>query len=84
MVDGNEHVARIDAHRRGRERKWLRQLGGQVLERMHGEIYATVGQRFFNFLGEHALGTHLRECHFLQTVSGGLDDLDFHVVTFDA
>ena len=39
-----------------------------------------VDQRFFNFLGEHALGADLGESDVGDLVAGGLDDLDFDLV----
>ena len=47
---------------------------------MHRQIYATRGQGFFNFLGEHALGADLGESHLCNLVAGSLDDPDFHFV----
>ena len=77
VLHRHENIARIDAGRRCRQRKPGRQLGGQILERMHGQVHAALGQRLFDFLGEHALRADLRKRHFLQPVAGGLDDLDF-------
>jgi hypothetical protein len=76
----DKDIARINARRGGRKGKGLGKLGGQVFERVNGQVDATFGQRFFNFLGEHALRTDLGEGDLLKAVAGGLDDLDFDLV----
>ncbi len=84
ILHRDEHIARVDARRRGGQRERLGQFGGQILERVHGEIDAALGERLFDFLGEHALGADLGEGDFLQPVAGGLDDLDFDGVALRA
>src|ERR1035441_3606147 len=74
----------IDAWRRSSQRERCGQLGRQVLERMNSKVYAPVGQRFLDFLGEHALGAHLGKGDVLQAITGCLDDLDFDDVSFAA
>jgi hypothetical protein len=48
------------------------------------EVDAAFGERFFNFLGEHAFGADLREGYFLQAVAGCLDDFDFDLMALSA
>ena len=43
----------------GGDLKSRRKFGGQIFQAVHREIDAAFGQRFFNFLGEHALGADL-------------------------
>ena len=47
---------------------------------MHGEIDAASGERFLDFLGEHALGADHGESHVGDLVAGGVDDFDFNFV----
>ena len=56
------------------------QFGGQVFQRVDGEIDASSGEGFFNFFGEHALGADLRQRDVGDFVAGGVDDLDFDFV----
>jgi hypothetical protein len=51
---------------------------------MNGEIDRACLKSLFDFLGKHAFGAHLREGDLLQTVTGGLDDLDFDAVALGA
>ena len=57
-----------------------RKFRGQVFQTVDREIDAVFGQRFFNFLGEHALGADLGEGNIGNFVAGGLDDFDFDFV----
>ena len=52
------------------------QLRGQVLQAVHRQVDAALEQRFFNFLGEQALGADLRQRHVGDLVAGGFDDFD--------
>src|SRR4051812_21111685 len=47
---------------------------------MDGEIDFTRSKRFFDLLGEHALGADLRESNVGDPVARGLDDLYLHLV----
>jgi hypothetical protein len=73
----DENVARIDTMGCSGKREGSGQFRRQIFKRVHGQVDTTFGEGFFNFLGEHSLGTDLREGDFLQTVAGGFDDLDF-------
>ena len=75
-----EHIARIFASCDGGDLKTRRNFRGQVFQTVHREIDALLGQRFLNFLGEHALGADLGEGDIGDPVAGGLDDLNFDVV----
>ena len=57
-----------------------RKLGRQIFQAVDGEIDPAVGQRFFDFLGEHALGADLGEGHVEDLVASGLDDFEFDFV----
>ena len=48
---------------------------------MHREIDAAFGQRLFDFLGEHALGTDLRQSDVGNLVTGCLYDLELDFVS---
>ena len=51
---------------------------------MHGQVHASLGQGFFDLLGEHSFGTDLGEGDLLQAVAGGFDDFDFDRVALSA
>ncbi len=57
-----------------------RDFGRQIFQTVHGEVHCVLGQRFFNFLGKHALGSDLGERHIGDLVASGLDNLDFDLV----
>src|SRR6202021_844369 len=64
-------------------------VGGQVLQRMDGEIDAAGGEGFFNLFGEDsfaqpALGADHREGDVGDFVAGGVDDFDFDLVASGA
>ena len=42
---------------------------------MHSEVHAPLGQRLFNFFGEHTLGANLSKRNLSDLVAGGFDDL---------
>ena len=69
-------VARVLALGHGGQHQARGQLGGQILQAVHGEIGAAVEQGFLNLLGEQALGPDLGERHIGDLVAGGLDDFD--------
>ena len=54
---------------------------GRSFKLWHGEVHAVLGQRFLNFLGEHALGADLGQSDIGNLVAGGLDDLNFDLVS---
>src|ERR1700722_13477064 len=84
VIHRDQHIAGINTRRSGCEHEGWGQFGGQILERVDGKIDAAFGQSFFDFLGEHTLGTDLRKGDFLQPVTGRLDDLDFDAVSMRA
>ena len=55
IVARAERVARILPFRDGGDFESRRKFGGQVFQRMHGEIDASGGEGFFNFFGENSL-----------------------------
>jgi hypothetical protein len=78
-------VAGIDSGRDGGEGEARVEFGGEVLERVDGEVDAAFGQGFFDFLDEDALaagqgregfGGGFREFGLLHAVAGGADDFD--------
>ena len=65
----------------GRNLEVRRNFRGQVFQTVHREIDPVLGQRFFNFFGEHALGADLRQGDIGNPVTGGLDDFNFDLVS---
>ncbi len=59
-------------------------FGGEIFQRVDGEIDASGGEGFFDFLGEHALGADLGEGDVGDFVAGGVDDFDFDLVSAGA
>ena len=51
---------------------------------MHGEIDASGGEGFFNFLREHALGADHGQGNVGDFVAGGVDDFDLDLVAAGA
>src|SRR5581483_3355066 len=83
-VARQEGIARVLAASDGGDVKLGRNLRGQVLQTMDGEVHAAREQRFLDLLGEHALGADLGEGHIPDLVAGGLDDFDFNLMAADA
>ena len=76
----HEGVAGIGAGGDGGEGEARVERGGEVFERVDGEIDAAGGERFFDFLDEDALAVETRgrdEAGVLHAVAGGADDFDF-------
>ena len=73
-------VARIFALGNGGQHEAFGQFGRQILQAVHREIGAPVEQRFFDLLGEEALGADLGQRHVGDLVAGGLDDFDAALV----
>ena len=73
---GDECVAWVNPGRRSGKGEWLGEFGGEVFEGVDGEVDASFGEGFFDFLGEHALGADLGEGDFLKAVAGGFNDFD--------
>jgi hypothetical protein len=73
-----EGVARVLSFRDRGDFESRGKFGGQVFQRMHGEIDAAGGKRLFDFFGEHALGADHGEGNVGDLVAGGVDDFDFH------
>ena len=83
-------VAGVGAGRNGGQREARIERGGQVLERVDGEVDAAFGQRLFDLLDEDSLAVRpaAQGCAaivfrggavgvgLLQAVAGGVDDLD--------
>jgi hypothetical protein len=69
-------IPRVFARRHGGEDEAVGELGGEILERVDGEIGAAVEQGFLDFLGEEALGADFGERDIGDLVAGGLDDFD--------
>src|SRR5208282_5913437 len=75
-----EGVARVLTFGDGGDFESWRKFGGQVFQGVHGEIDASGGEGFFNFLGKHALGANHGQSDVGDFVAGGVDDFDFDVV----
>ncbi len=76
-----ERVSRIFSCRYGSDFESRRKIGGQVFQRMHREIDASGGERLFNLLREHALGSDLGQSNVGDLVACGVDDFDFNFVS---
>ncbi len=77
-IAGNQHVAGILAigdHRHGEP---FRKLRWHVLDRMHGEVGPTRGERLFQLLDEQALAANLGEGRGQPPVPTGGDAEQFH------
>ena len=72
----DQSVARIFALRNRRKRQARRQLGGNVLQAVHGDVDRASEQRFLNFLGEQTLSADLGQRDILNPVASGLDDFE--------
>jgi membrane protein YqaA with SNARE-associated domain len=75
---GHERIERLLAGAEGREREPRRQLHGNVLQRMHRDVGAVLGERALELLHEQALPAHLRERPVEDAIAarGDADDFD--------
>ena len=80
VLDREKYVARIDSRGDSDQLKSRWQPRRQILKAMHRDINPAFGQRLFDLLGEHALGTDLGEGNVDDFVAGGLDDLELDLV----
>src|ERR1700692_622767 len=80
VVARAEGVARVLPCGDGSNFKSLGKFGGQVFQRMYGKIDVAVGEGFFNFFCEHALGADHGEGNVGNFVTGSMDDFDFDLV----
>ena len=80
IVARTESVPRVLPFRNGRDFESRRKFGGQVFQRMHGEIDAPGGESFFNFFRKHAFGADLGQGDVGDLVASSVDDFDFHFV----
>jgi hypothetical protein len=87
VLFADEDVACIGALRNGGEDEPRVELGGQVLERVDGEVDAALGERVFDLLDEDSLAVRRRGERWERScfgpigvlghaVAGGADDLD--------
>src|SRR5579863_74896 len=76
-VNRTEGVAGVLALGDGCDFEAFGQFGGEIFERVHGEIHSSGSEGFFNFFCEHALGSDHGESDVGNFVAGGVDDLDF-------
>ncbi len=79
--DRTECVARILPLGDRRDFESRRKFGGQILQRMHGEIDAACGEGFFNFFREHPLRADHRERNVSDLVAGGMNNFNFHFMS---
>lgn len=82
VVWRHEGIARIFALENRAEREALGQLHRHILERMHGEIGAAIGERDFEFLHEQALAADLRQRAIENLIAARRHSEDFHVATW--
>ena len=80
IVARAEGVAGILALGDGGDFESWGKFGGQVFQRVDGEIDASGGEGFFNFFREHALGADHGEGYVGDFVAGGVNDFDFDFV----
>ena len=69
-----QRVARVGARQDGGQPQPLGHPGGQILQRMHGEIDPAIQQRFFDFLCEKPFAADLGQAAILDAVAAGSDD----------
>ena len=73
-------VAGVDPGRDGGQGELRGQGGGEILERVHGEVDAALGEGLFDLLDEDAFAVDDRggrdEAGLLHAVAGGADDFD--------
>ena len=78
----NQRIARVFPFQdTGQHNAW-RQFGFQILEAMHRDINAAIGQRFMYFLGEKALAANIGQALVLHLVAGCRDDVFFQRAIF--
>src|SRR5262249_17930126 len=80
VMHRQEHVVWVYTFCDGDQFKTWREFRRQILQAMHRKIDAALGEGFFDFLGEHSLGSDLRKCDIGDLVAGCLDDLEFDLV----
>ena len=71
----DQHVARILPLERAGKHDAGRQVGFQIFEAMHGEVYATVAQRFMNFFGKQSLAADICQPLIQDPVAGRGDNM---------
>src|SRR6185437_1123938 len=76
----HEGVARVGAARDGGECEARVEFGGQVFQRVDGEVDLAGGEGFFDLLDEDAFGEGGFSGRLLKAVAGGADDLDGDLV----
>ena len=85
----DEGVAGVGARRDGGEGEARVERGGEIFERVDGDVDAAGGERLLDFFDEDALGIKraaIVECRgcfkggILHAVAGGADDLDRDIV----
>ena len=78
----NQRIARVFAFQHTGQHNAWRQFGFQILEAMHRDIYAAIGQRFMDFLGEKPLAANIGQALILNLVAGCRDDVFFQRAIF--
>ena len=74
-------ISRIFASWHRGDCELIRQLRRQVLKAVDSEINSIFGKGFFDLFDEHAFRSNFGEGHLGDFVAGGVDDLDFDLVT---
>jgi hypothetical protein len=74
----HQSVARVLPGRVRRQDQSLGVLGGEVLERVNGQVDAALEQGRLELGGEQALAPHLGQRSILDQVAAGLEDLQPH------
>src|SRR5579863_10285647 len=84
IVARAEGVARVFPFCDGGDFESGGKFGGQVFQRVHGEIDAAGGEGFFNFFRKHAFGTDHGKGDVGDFVAGGVNDFNFDFVAAGA
>src|SRR5579859_221954 len=72
-----EGIARVFPFCDGNDLEPGGEFGGEIFQRMDGQVNASGGEGFFDLLGEHPLGAYFGEGDVGDLVSGGMNNFNF-------
>ena len=78
----NQRIARVFPFQHTGQHNAWRQFGFQILEAMHSDINAAIGQRLMDFLGEKPFAANIGQALVLYLVAGCRDDVFFQRAIF--
>ena len=84
IVTRAEGVARVLPFSDGGDFESWRKFGGQIFQRVDGEIDASGGEGFFDLFGKHAFGAHHSQGDVGDFVAGSVDDFNLDFVAAGA